>query len=108
MKLEVYKIKVINDRSTFLETSCSTGFLYAIIYGRINMMLPSNVYSLPEWDNIIKLGYKGLLEIVDYNTGIISDACQGTGIENNVQEYEDRSTDYYFYILYICVYVVFV
>ena len=35
-----------------------------------------------------------MLDVVDLNTGIISGSCQRTGIQNDVEEYEERSTEY--------------
>ena len=86
--------QVINVTSTYLETSASTGFLNGILFGRIRDILPTNVYSLDDWDRIIDSAWNGLLDVVDMNTGIISGQCRGTGIENDVEGYEERSTEY--------------
>ena len=86
--------QVINDTSTYLETSATGGFLNGILLGRTQGILPTNVNSMKEWDDIIDLGWNGLLDIIDLESGIISGQCRGTGIENDVEQYEERSTDY--------------
>lgn len=86
--------QVINDTSTFLETAASGAFLDGIIQGRIRNILPTNIYCLDDWDRIIDLAWNGLLRMIDVNTGIIYKQTNGTGIENNVEQYQERTTDY--------------
>eukprot|EP01083_Nonionella_stella_P071062 190620_1 len=86
--------QVVNESSTFLETSGSTGFLFGILQGFIYDVLPMNVYTQNEWKEKIGLGWKGLLSVVDCETGLISDACTGTAILNKVEQYQNISTDY--------------
>ena len=86
--------QVINETSTFFEASASTGFFSAILEGKIRGILPLNVYDETEWTEKINWGWNGLKGFVDENTGIIYNACCGTGPEDTVQEYNDRSTAY--------------
>ena len=86
--------QVINDTSTFLEASCSTGFLRSMLDGRLKGLLPKNVFTEKDWDDKIDLAWNGLNMFVNMSTGEIYDACCGTGIQNDVEGYETRSTDY--------------
>eukprot|EP01084_Bolivina_argentea_P140007 246242_1 len=86
--------QIINDTSTFLETSASSGFLYAMIFGRVNNYLSFDVYNEKDWDDKIELGYGGLLSVIDKTNGNIIDQCAGTPIEPNVQCYNNRSREY--------------
>eukprot|EP01084_Bolivina_argentea_P267753 454595_1 len=81
--------QIINDTSTFFESSCSAGFLSDIIEGVLMDILPIDKYN-----KIIQLGWNGLLKFIDLDSGEISNGCCGTGIQNSVKEYEERSTAY--------------
>ena len=86
--------QVINETSTFLETAASGAFLDGIAQGRVKDILPTNVYSGDDWDDMIDLAWNGLLDMIDLNTGVIYKQTNGTGIENSVEQYEERTTDY--------------
>ncbi len=84
--------QLINVNTTFLETTVSSGYLTALIFGKLGGLL--DTLSSFKWDGIIQNAWKGLEGVVDLDSGKISGACQGTGIESTIEEYEERSTEY--------------
>ena len=62
--------------------------------GILKALLPTNVYNDNDWDDKIDLGWKGLKSFINMTNGEIIGGCCGTGIEDNVEQYEERSTDY--------------
>ena len=62
--------------------------------GILKGIWPTNVYNENEWDDKIRLGWKGLKSFINMTNGEIIGGCLGTGIEDNVEQYEERSTDY--------------
>ena len=86
--------QVINETSTFYETTCSSAFIRGMIFAKLNGILPSS--NNINWDEKIELGIKGLLSNMtfDNKTGEIFGLCEGTGIQSNVDQYNQRSTDY--------------
>jgi len=80
--------QVLDDSSTFLETSCTSMFLWSIITGVQKGWLDPSTYA-----PTIELAWRGLQAVFQDN-GVVSGICEGTGIGPNVMFYEERSTNY--------------
>lgn len=80
--------QVVNESSTFLETSATAMFLNSLADGVVGGWLDQATY-----DASIRAAWGGLASIVSFN-GTVSGICTGTGVGENVAFYEARPTDY--------------
>ncbi len=80
--------QVLNDTSTFLETSVTSMSLYSIATGVMNGWLDKATF-----DPVIQAAWQGLAAQVLPN-GTVSGICSGTGIEPNAAAYNTRPTTY--------------
>ncbi|MEY2917965.1 MAG: hypothetical protein RIS73_1679 [Bacteroidota bacterium] len=76
--------QLVDDISSWYETSCTGMFTFAMITGVKNGWLNKKVYS--------KAARKGWLALISYinENGEITDVCEGTGKKNDRQYYLDR------------------
>ena len=80
--------QVVNETTTFLETSATAMFLTSFIRGVMNNWLPYDDYK-----SVIENAWAGLVSTVQAN-GTVTGICDGTGIQANVADYERRPTSY--------------
>ena len=91
--------QVINDNSTFIETSCSAMFTQGMIFGKLNNIVSDSKKGGDvsiDWDKQIKLAMNGLLSNMtfDNKTGKLFGVCNGTAIKKSAHQYDQQSTDY--------------
>ena len=77
--------QVLNDKSSFEETSCTAMFIVALSKGITNGILNRNLSV-----NVFKAW--GSLQTKISSEGIVKDISCGTEIKNNVKYYEERKT----------------
>lgn len=77
--------QVLNDKSTFEETSASAMFVMAIARGINNGWLPES------YKNYAIKGWSGVTNRINLD-GTVNGICQGTGIGENVEFYQTRKT----------------
>ncbi len=80
--------QVLNETSTYLETTSTAMFISSIARGVHNNWLNSTRYS-----PVLDRGWTGLNAVVRED-GTVSGACIGTGIMTSVEEYQERPTAY--------------
>jgi len=80
--------QVLNDDSTFLETSSTAMYLWSIVEGISQGWLDKAVFG-----PVVEKAWSGLQTTISTN-GVVSGVCEGTGIGTNVQFYAQRSTAY--------------
>ena len=80
--------QVVNDTSTFLETSVTSMTLYSLIKGVLGGWLDAATFS-----PTIEAAWTGLLPQIQ-DDGTVTGICAGTGIEPNATAYEARPTAY--------------
>jgi unsaturated rhamnogalacturonyl hydrolase len=80
--------QVLNDTSTFLETSVTAMSLFALATGVTEGWL-----SRTKYNHAIQLAWTALAATVAED-GTVSGICAGTGIQVSVADYEARPTDY--------------
>ena len=83
--------QVINETSTYLETSVTAMMITAIAEGVVQGWLKRTKYQ-----SVIELAWKGLLKTIIHRNGTVtvSGVCMGTGIQSNLTGYATRGTDY--------------
>jgi rhamnogalacturonyl hydrolase YesR len=80
--------QLVNDSTTFLETSVTSMAIYSLATGVMHGWLPAAAY-----DSVIQAAWEGLSGTVAAN-GSVSGICEGTGILNTPAEYAARPTAY--------------
>jgi len=80
--------QVLNDSSTFLETSATAMYLWSIAEGVMRGWLSRDVYG-PAIDK----AWNGLVKAIQ-STGTVTGITEGTGIGTSAEFYNQRSTDY--------------
>jgi len=80
--------QVLNDNSTFLETSASAMFLWSFAEGVTHGWLEHDVYG-----PVIEKAWNGLVKTIQTN-GTVTGISEGTGIGTTVSFYNQRSTNY--------------
>ena len=80
--------QLLNDSSSFLETSVTAMFLTSIIRG-----VRAGVLNKSEYDPVIKKAWAGLVSTVLPN-GTVTGVCCGTGIQRDATAYYHRPTFY--------------
>lgn len=80
--------QLIDDNTTFLETSCTAMFLSAMARGYMHGWLPDDVIPA------IHKAYNALTSSCIDSDGTVEGVCEGTGIQASAQGYKTRSTDY--------------
>ena len=80
--------QVLDDSSTFLETSATAMFTFALATGIVEGWLPRATYGGP-----VGAAWAGLLRAVRQD-GSVDGICQGTPVELDVAAYNSRTTFY--------------
>ena len=80
--------QVLDEPSTFLETSATAMFTFALATGVVEGWLPRAQYEAP-----VRAAWAGLLRAVRED-GTVDGICQGTPVELDVAAYNSRSTLY--------------
>jgi len=80
--------QVLDQPTTFLETSASSMYLWAMIKGVEQGWLSKDTY-----DPFITKAWSGISSTIA-SDGVVSGICEGTGIGSNVDFYQKRSTNY--------------
>jgi len=80
--------QVLNETSTFLETSTTAMFLLSFIKGVQNGWLDAAVFN-----PVIEKAWSGL-SLAIQSDGTVTGICEGTGIGTNVAFYQARGTGY--------------
>lgn len=80
--------QVVNESSTFLETSATAMNLYSMATGVMGGWLDQATY-----DGVIRSAWAGLASTVGPD-GTVSGICAGTGIGTDVAFYQNRPTAY--------------
>lgn len=80
--------QVMDDPSTFLETSSSAMFTFALATGVVEGWIPRAQYQ-----GTVLAAWTGLLRAVGED-GTVAGICQGTPVEPNVAAYNSRTTFY--------------
>jgi len=80
--------QLVDQESTFLETSATAMYLWSIAEGISGGWLDKAVYG-----PVVEKAWNGLQTTINAN-GQVSGVCEGTGIGNTVQFYAQRSTSY--------------
>jgi len=88
--------QVLNDSSTYLELSGSNAMFQSMIFGYLNKYLPTNIYDMTQWNDMInKTWNDGLSKYINPNNdGRFENSCIGCGIENSAEIYNERGTEY--------------
>ena len=81
--------QLLNDTSTYLETSCTAMFTFALARAVKNGWLERQKY-----DSAIKRGWAGLVKAVQPD-GTVTGICNGFGIHPSAESYAHCSTSYY-------------
>ena len=82
--------QLLNDTSTYLETSCTAMFTYAWATAVMNGWLDRASFDAP-----IRAAWRGLLKTVNATTGQVAGICNGFGIHADATAYSKCSTDYF-------------
>jgi rhamnogalacturonyl hydrolase YesR len=80
--------QVLDDSATFLETSASAMFTFALATGAAEGWLPRARYEAP-----VRAAWAGLLRAVR-DDGSVEGVCEGTPVELTVAAYQSRTTFY--------------
>jgi hypothetical protein len=80
--------QVLDQTSTYLETSATSMYLWSIAEGINEGWLDKAVYG-----PVVEKAWTGLQTTINAE-GTVSGVCEGTGIGTTVQFYEDRGTSY--------------
>jgi hypothetical protein len=80
--------QVLDQTSTYVETSASAMYLWSIVEGINGGWLDKSVYG-----PVVEKAWTGLQTKIAAD-GTVSGVCEGTGIGANVQFYADRGTSY--------------
>lgn len=80
--------QVLNESATYLETSASAMFTFALATGAAEGWLPRAQYEAP-----VRAAWAGLLRAVRQD-GTVEGVCQGTPVELDVAAYQARTTFY--------------
>ena len=81
--------QLLNDTSTYLETSCTAMFTFAWATSVQNGWLPK-----AEYDGPIRSAWEGLASAVDMEDGTVAGICNGFGIHADAATYAKCSTSY--------------
>ena len=81
--------QVLDEETTFLETSASAMFVYAFAEGARRGFLPA-----AEYHDAIVNGWEGVSSRVDED-GKVQGICQPTGVKDDVEAYNSQKTDYW-------------
>eukprot|EP00937_MAST-01D_sp_MAST-1D-sp2_P004855 g4855.t1 len=81
--------QLLNDSSTYRETSCTAMFTFALATAVQRGWLPRAAY-----DGTIRRGWSGLLHAVQAN-GTVAGICNGFGIHADAGAYSRCKTDYH-------------
>jgi len=82
--------QVVNESSTYLETSSTAMALTSLATGVRRGWLASAAV-MPA----IEAAWAGLAQTVDLTSGVVSGVCMGTGIMPNASGYNSRGTDFF-------------
>ena len=82
--------QLLNDTSTYLETSCTAMFTFAWATAVLNGWLDRATFDAP-----IRAAWRGLLKTVDATSGQVAGICNGFGIHADADAYSKCSTDYF-------------
>ena len=82
--------QLVNDTSTYLETSVTSMTLYAMIEGVQHGWL-----SKEQFHPVIELAWNGLSKAIQPD-GSVSGICGGFGVHNSPSDYQGCSTEYLF------------
>lgn len=80
--------QVMDDSATFLETSATAMFTFALATGAAEGWLPRALYEAP-----VRAAWGGLLRAVRQD-GSVDGICQGTPVEPSAAAYDSRTTFY--------------
>ena len=80
--------QVLDDSSTFLETSATAMFTFALATGVVEGWLPR-----AQFERTVRAAWAGLLRAVN-DDGTVEGICQGTPVELDVAAYNSRTTFY--------------
>jgi len=80
--------QVLNDSSTFLETSATAMYLWSFAEGVMRGWLSRDVYG-----PAIEKAWNGMLKAIQ-STGTVTGITEGTGIGTSAEWYNQRSIDY--------------
>jgi rhamnogalacturonyl hydrolase YesR len=86
--------QVINETSTYLETSVTAMMVTAMATGIKFKWLISNKNSLYNYTDVTLKAWNGLVSQIT-NNGTVNGVCMGTGIQDNFTQYNERGTDYW-------------
>ena len=80
--------QVLDEKETFLETSASAMFTFALATGVVEGWLPRADFDAP-----VRAAWAGLLRAVN-SDGTVAGICEGTPVELDVAAYNSRTTHY--------------
>ena len=86
--------QVINETSTYLETSVTAMMVTAMATGIKMKWLVSKENSIYNYTDVTLKAWHGLLTQIEKN-GTVNNVCMGTGIQANFTQYNERGTDYW-------------
>ena len=86
--------QVVNETSTYLETSVTAMMVTALATGLRFNWLPNNGDSKYNYTELTLRAWEGLTSQISAN-GTVYNVCMGTGIQDNFTQYDQRGTDYW-------------
>ena len=86
--------QVVNETSTYLETSVTAMMVTALATGVQLKWLVNHDYSKYNYTDVTLRAWEGLISQISEN-GTVYNVCMGTGIQDNFTQYNQRGTDYW-------------